>query len=145
MIQRIQTIFLLLAAACIFLLFAFPFASTPADIPNTAFADQVFDINDQIIMLVLFVLAGALAVISIFLFRNRKLQMRLTLLSFFLNLAGIIVSVIFYAQALKTIDNQQDKDELGRFLPLAALVFAIVAYRFIRKDEKLVKSMDRLR
>lgn len=145
MIQRIQTIFLLLAAACIFSLFAFPFASTPADIPNTAFADQVFDINDQIIMLALFVLSGALAVVSIFLFRNRKLQMRLTLLSFVLNLVGIIVSVIYYAQALKTIDNQSDKDELGRFLPLAALVFAILAYRFIRKDEKLVKSMDRLR
>ncbi len=96
-------------------------------------------------MLALFSLAGITAIVSIFLFKNRKIQMRLTLLSFIITVAGIVWSFVFYSQALKELNDQPYKDELGRFLPLLALVFTMLAYRFIRKDEKLVKSMDRLR
>lgn len=96
-------------------------------------------------MLALFSLAGIAAIGSIFLFKNRKIQMRLTLLSLLVTVAGIVWSFIFYSQALKALSDQTYKDELGRFLPLLALVFMTLAYRFIRKDEKLVKSMDRLR
>ena len=36
-------------------------------------------------------------------------------------------------------------DEFGMYLPVAGIIFALLAYRFIQKDNKLVKSMDRLR
>jgi hypothetical protein len=75
MIQRIQSVFLLLAAASFGGLLSFPLAIS--DKPTAQFlADSVYDITDHIALLVLTILGIAISLITIFLFRNRPLQLK---------------------------------------------------------------------
>jgi hypothetical protein len=146
MIQRIQTIFLLLAGGSSFGLFGLPFASSAEAVAGSAiFSDGVFNIMDNAGLIGLFAASGVLALISIFVFRNRMLQMRLTIFSFIASLIGIVLGVVYFMQHSNDIGQMEVKDELGLYLPVLTLVFLLVAYRFINKDEKLVRSMDRLR
>jgi len=148
MIQRIQSIFLLLAAACAFALFALPFASVEVPETNVAssiFADGVYDIQDHIGTIVLFCLAGGLAFISIFLFNNRKLQMTLSRFAIIFNIIGLVLAIILFYNEVQGMGEEMPDDRLGIFLPILFIVFTLLGLRFIGKDEKLVKSMDRLR
>jgi len=88
-------------------------------------------------------LAGALAIAAIFLFNNRQLQSRLSLASFIVGILGCILSVVFLMQDPMASDNIDDG--LGIYPAIASLIFALLAMRFIKKDDNLVKSMDRLR
>lgn len=147
MIQRIQSIFLFLAAAAAFCLFAFPFASSNKAVSDSAIlGDQVYNIQDNIALLALFCLAGGLAFVSIFLFNNRKRQLLVARLAIIANIIGFILALIlfFNDKAIGSSDATVD-DGIGVFLPAVFLVFGLLANHFINKDEKLVKSMDRLR
>ena len=148
MIQRIQSIFLLLAAACAFGLFALPFAEVAEPTVNTVspiFEDGVFDIKDQIGTMILFCLAGALTFGSIFLFNNRGLQMRLSRFAIIANIIGLVLAIVMFFNNKDLIGTQSPEDGLGIYLPILFIVFALLALRFIGKDDKLVNSMDRLR
>ncbi len=107
------------------------------------FADAAFTVQDHIALLALFAVAGALAVASIALFKNRSLQMRLSLLSSFALLAALAFGIMLFVMDRPAATGTSIA--LGAFLPLAALLLLLLAYRFIKKDEKLVRSMDRLR
>ena len=143
MIQRIQSIFLLLAGAASFSLFMLPFASTSeAQVDSVLFADAAFNVQDNTIMMGVFAACGLLLVLAIFLFNNRQLQMKMTLLGLILAVAGVGASGYFLSQdaAFKLAEPSG-----GVIMPIATFVFAILAHRYINKDEKLVKSVDRLR
>ena len=145
MIQRIQTVFLLLAAIAFFLLFQFPFAVS--DIANPGFlADKDFDIYDNIVLVVLTVLGGLIALVAVFLYKNRPLQIRLSYLVIIVGILLILVAaVLFYNEAANIMDKVGVSDGTGIFMPVLAFIFGFLAARFIRKDEKLVRSADRLR
>ena len=146
MIQRIQSVFLLLASAAAFALFAFPFASTQDAVSASAmFADSQYDLSDNIALLILFCLAGGLAFISIFMFKNRKTQLLLGRFAIVANLIGLVLAIALFMQDRENLGSVDPDDGIGLYLPIAFLVFALLATRFITKDEKLVKSMDRLR
>jgi len=146
MIQRIQSIFLLLASAAAFGLFGLPFASTSEGVSSSAlFADQIFSIMDSPFLLGLFCLAGGLSLISIFLFRNRKTQLLVGRLAIVANLIGLVLAIILFIQDQKNLGAAEPNDGFGLYLPLLFLVFGLLAQRYILKDEKLVRSMDRLR
>ncbi|HZV72065.1 MAG TPA: DUF4293 domain-containing protein [Saprospiraceae bacterium] len=145
MIQRIQTIFLILTLAVFAILFKLPFATS--DKPSAQFlSDKVFDITDHPALIGLTLLGGVLALISIFLFKNRKLQLKL---GYFIIIMAILlpgIAFLLFTKESAAIDPTiQVHDQAGMFIPVAAILFAGVANYFIRKDEKLVKSMDRLR
>lgn len=146
MIQRIQSLFLLLAAGSAFSLFALNFASTNNAISQSAiFGDGLYNIQDNIALLILFCLAGGLAFVSIFLFKNRKTQLLLSRIAIVANVIGFILALILFFNDMGTLGEATPNDELGIGAPIAFLIFGILAMRFINKDEKLVKSMDRLR
>jgi hypothetical protein len=146
MIQRIQSIFLLLAAGGALGVFGLPFASTPKAVNSSSiFADSLYNVFDNPALIALFGIGGALALVSIFLYKNRKLQMRLTIFSFIAVLIGTVLGVVFFMTSSSEMGEAAVNDEFGLYLPAVALVFALLAYRFINKDEKLVRSMDRLR
>ena len=146
MIQRIQTVFLFFAAACGFGSLAVPFATTPATIQNSAlFSDATYSVQDNIGLLVLFAVAGALATAGIFLFKNRPLQLKICRFAIIANVLGLILAVILFWQNLNSMGDVMPDDGAGAYLPFVFLVFGVLALRFIRKDENLVKSMDRLR
>ncbi len=145
MIQRAQSIFLLIAAIAFALLFQFPFAIS--DIANEGFlADKDFDVFDHIALMILSGLAAVLSLISIFLFKKRKMQIRMTYLGMIVGISVLITAgAIFYEQAIIVFEQTAIHQRLGLYLPIIGLVMGIFAIRFIRKDEKIVKSMDRLR
>lgn len=146
MIQRIQSIFLLLAGGAALGLFGLPFARTPEAIEGSViFSDALYNVNDQIGLSVLFGLAGALALIAIFLFRNRSLQSKASLSALILNAGGLVFGIYYLTQNITEAGKQAINDGLGMYLPVLSILFCFLAYRFIRKDEKLVRSMDRLR
>ncbi len=145
MIQRIQSVFLLLVSAGFFSLFGFPFATTDASASN-ALNDQVFEVMDNPILLVLAALGGVLALINIFLFRNRKRQMHIGILLIVLGiLLGIAAFVLFMQESQELPKQATVHDAVGTYIPFVIIAFSVAANYFIRKDEKTVRSMDRLR
>ncbi len=146
MIQRIQTIFLLLAAASGFGVLATPFATTSTTVQDSVlFADAIYNVQDNAGLLVMFALAGALSLASVFLFKNRQTQMKICRLAIIANILGFVLAIFIFWRDLAAIHAVTPSDGMGAYLPLAFLVFGILALRFIRKDEETVKSMDRLR
>ena len=109
-------------------------------------------------LLTLAILAGVIGLVCILLFKNRRLQMRLTALGFMATLIYVFLlffwAVDKYADVLsndgmlKTI-LEGAKPEVawaaGAFIPMVALVFFFLAQRAIRKDEMMVRAADRLR
>ena len=145
MIQRLQTIFLLLAAACFGGLFGLPLLKSTAPSAQML-ADQVYEIKDHTGLLAGTGLIILLTLLTIFLYKNRKLQVQLT---------WVIVTccVLFLGMAYFFLTQENGNNisalglavQAGSFLPILTILFCILAARNIRKDDKLVKSMDRLR
>lgn len=139
MIQRIQSFWLLLAAAFAALTFRFPFYSG-----NTLQNDPVGNVREVLasshMLLLVFtavLVAGNLAII--FFYKNRKLQLRLTIIALIISIIDVI---IYFMQIRKfTSGNISLTSVFVFFIP----IFLLLAARGIWKDEKLVKSLDRLR
>lgn len=143
MIQRIQTIYLFLASAALFGLFALPLATTDKAAESSAlFADTQFDLFDQTPLLAIIVLAGVVLFATIFLFNNRKLQMNLTKVGVLLVVvASVFGGYTWWGDSAKELAEP----DFGIALPILAILFAWLAHRGINADEKLVRSVDRLR
>ena len=146
MIQRIQTLFLLLAGGLVFALLGVPFAATPAPVSASAlFSDGNYAISDSPALLGFYLLGGALALGSIFLFKNRKLQIKLGIFAFIAILLGLVLTVRLFIQDPIMEQDAMPGDGWGIIFPVVAMVAILIAQRYIRKDENLVQSMDRLR
>ena len=145
MIQRIQSIFLLLSGACLGGTFALPFADSAQPVPGTLFADSYFSNSDHIGLMVLFGLAALASIAAIFLYNNRPLQKNISWASILLALGAIAFGVFFFMQQADAMGSVAVDEEPGALLPIAALVFDFLAIRSINKDERLVRSADRLR
>ncbi len=138
MIQRIQTIWLLLAAGCAFASLKLSFYSGNKIINNEKqFA--YLTANENILLTVLSVAVGIAALILIFLFRDRKMQMRLT----FLNLVISLLNIFLYFKAMKNF--AEGRIDWSCVFVFAIPVFLFLAFRGIYSDQKLIKNADRLR
>jgi hypothetical protein len=138
MLQRIQSVWLLLATAFDAVTFRFPFYSGDWEKDTVA---AVIDLNAKttIWLTILTVLTGILAFVTIFLFDNRKLQLRLSYLGIFLTLVLLTLYIV-------EIENFfTGTVALWAIFYFAILACFIMAARGISKDEKLIRSMDRLR
>lgn len=149
MIQRIQSIYLLLAAAVTGLQFALPYATAPANTPATTtavFADGQFNPVDNIGLLGLAVLGAVLSAVAIFLFKNRPLQGRLAGLGMVVSvLAVALLGVVFFNVNKNLPAGSVVSYGIGGALPVLAIVLNWLAQQAIRKDDEKVRSMDRLR
>ncbi|WP_026935403.1 DUF4293 domain-containing protein [Christiangramia echinicola] len=136
MLQRIQTIYLLLAAVVSAgLIFVFSLWENSA-------GESVYA-QDVLIAFGMFLASAAISLVSIFMFKNRKLQFVLGRLNIILNL--FLLGVFVYWSL--TLPGEMDISEkgIGMFLPIISIVFIVLANKAIKKDEDLVKSVDRLR
>lgn len=149
MIQRIQSIFLLLAAAAGFGQFAAPYLSTESGNPATALpalADNALNPFDNPGLLGLCALSGIVSLVAIFLFRNRVLQARLSGGGAIASLLLLVLVVFVVFQITQQIPaGGSTHYGAGLALPVLGMAFNWLAVRFIKKDENLVRSMDRLR
>ncbi len=85
-----------------------------------------------------------IAVIEIGKFENRLLQLKLAALNSLL-MAGAIGSSVYFATRLIKANQLAGEYGLGLWLPAVAMISNMIANRFIRKDEKLVRDSDRIR
>ncbi len=126
-------------------MFALPFASTSSNEPEGLFSDSVYNIMDNPALLGLAVVGVAIAVIALFMFKKRSVQMRLGYLGMVVAILIPVIALLYFSSQVNDLSDQPTADEFGMFVPGLALIFFVIANYFIRKDEKLVKSMDRLR
>jgi peptidoglycan/LPS O-acetylase OafA/YrhL len=146
MIQRIQSLFLLAAGGLSFALLGVPFAATSETVGASAlFSDAQYSVYDSPALLAFYLLGGLLALVSIFLYRKRTLQIRVGIFSFIAILIGMVLTAILFMQDAIIEHSVQPNDRAGIFLPFLSLIALLLAQRYIRKDENLVRSMDRLR
>ncbi len=150
MIQRIQTVFLLLALVCMGLFLWMPLIGVEAakfsDFTQGYAIGHTLPIGDQpYIMFFNAILTGSAAgllLIAIFAFKNRDFQMMLCWFAIVLMLSAQAfvyykyLNKVFLGDVLLTYWN---------LLSVGAIVFLILSIVYIRKDEETIKSLDRLR
>ena len=153
MLQRKQTLWMLLAVICAALTFKFSFYSGNVVVGNNghvflqekalpilSFGKDSAGAGSVLILIVtVLLLAGTL--INMFNFKARTKQLWITIGLFFLSLLNILL----YWWKSGTPSFTEGSYNLGAALSLAIPVFLILAANGIRKDQKLVKSADRLR
>ena len=146
MIQRIQTLFLLLTVIATGLVFVFPFATTEQAVGSSEiFADQAYTPTDNMVLLVFFAVVGVLALVDIFLFKQRTRQLMVGRITVLLYLVAIILMVVFFMTDSSGLETPGLDDGLGVYAAITGLIGVALANHFIKKDEKLVRSADRLR
>ncbi|QNF33489.1 DUF4293 domain-containing protein [Adhaeribacter swui] len=163
MIQRIQSVFLfLIAIAMICVLFLPIWSKTDTDgqqyvlnafslaaisTPDATGATPAPVSKSTIVIAILAILAALVALYEIFQYKNRLTQMKLGFLNTLL-LAGLMGSCFYYVSYVgedMVKGAGRGEYEAGFYFPLIALALNALANRFIRKDEQLVRSVDRLR
>jgi len=141
MIQRIQTVWLFLAALFAALTYKIPFYKYIGSKLSPENKPILKDLVASSDFLLLLFTAGLTAgcVIIIFLYKNRKQQLWLTVVA-----AGLsIINIVLYFANIKRIES--GGMSLGALFAFAIPIFLGLAIKGIWKDEKLVKSLDRLR
>lgn len=152
MIQRIQTIWLLLAAITIsFLLFIPMVTTTVGNVEYRVLATGLYqktgEVSKQIEaylpLLISTIAVAVMCLVNIFNFKNRTTQKRLIIANVLL-----IIGLSFWcSQYAKKIPGglETANYNVGMFLPVIAILFCILAIRGINNDDKLIRSADRLR
>ncbi|WP_276381738.1 DUF4293 domain-containing protein [Flavobacterium sp. H4147] len=138
MLQRIQTVYLILAFVVTgVLLFFMPLWTLNTGKPFYFMQDQVYS--------VLLALSTMLTIVSIISFKKRQNQFVMNRLNIILNL--ILLGLFVYRSlnlSGETVNAVSEKG-IGMFMPIVSIVLLVLANKAIKKDEDLVKSVDRLR
>ena len=136
MLQRIQTIYLLIVTAIsAVLVFLLPLWQLES-------GDSFFA-KDSFLIIVLFLGSAVLALLSIFMYKNRQLQFVLGRLNIILNF--FLLGFFVYQSLNLSGETSVLEKGIGMFLPIVSIVLLVFANKAIKKDEDLVKSVDRLR
>lgn len=160
MIQRIQTLYLLLVCiGCILLIF-FPLAQYDCGVQGIyifyAYGLKYTGDTHTLVqplftspLPLLLLLTLIIIFISIFFYKKRKTQILLINIGFLLQMIFIGLIFLLYAghfeKFLQPHLVSRISYHFGIFLPLIMLLFLILAGRAVRKDEALVKSTSHLR
>lgn len=153
MIQRIQSVYLLFASLSLFALFIFPVATvfdngtikkiTVNGVYETV-DNTIVQTENFMLLTIATVVLAVLPLVLIFLYKNRKKQMLYVYL-----LAALIIAYSYWlASVLKQATTallQMSDYGIGVGLSSVSIVFLVLAAKGIYRDEKLVKSADRLR
>ena len=140
MIQRKQTLWLLLATIAAFLTLQFPFyTGNVVDTITNVNAFTELNARYNILITIISVAVGVIALITIFLYNDRKKQIVFSTLNCLLS---ITVIVLYFLQIKKFTDGAISITSLIALVIPVLIVLAIIG---IYKDEKLIKSVDRLR
>ncbi len=159
MIQRIQTVYLLLVVVCMGLLACF--APIQFLTPETAELQQQYElgflhvqnitdpanvtnVSSVWALAVLEAAIATLALVTIFLFKKRLLQARLCIINVFLMIGYYAVLAVYIFFACKQLGVDWFIN-VWAALPIVGIILSFMAMRAIAKDEALVRAADRLR
>ena len=149
--QRIQTVFLAIAILVLLVSLVLPIwsATTSGETKIlTAFYylnNGTYQYNPYSLTAILAIAAATLAFIEITKFKNRLTQIKLGALNSLFLVGVLFLSFYFSSQLMKELVGSKGQYGLGMWLPFGAVVCNLLANRFIRRDEKLVRDSDRLR
>ncbi|MDE5808853.1 MAG: DUF4293 domain-containing protein [Muribaculaceae bacterium] len=136
MIQRIQSIYLLVATvlAGFFCMSSYNAVKIEEEILN------IYP-KDNPVILIVSILVALLLFISIFLFKDLKRQKTVILISMFLIVAlGVSIFILMMTNSAGLVSWSY-----GALLLVGALIFALLAYRAISSDQKILRDSDRIR
>lgn len=159
MLQRVQTLFLagviIVMAAALFLpVWEEAHPNTSESLTMHAWYSVRSDASGvQETIYVPFFVAGSLVLITcivaafeVFKYSNRPTQLKLGKLNSLLLMAALgVLFYLVYTQEDKILPNENGDYQAGIILPIVAMILNFMAGRFINKDEKLVRSVDRIR
>ena len=143
MIQRIQTIYLLIASAISGgLIFVFNLWN---NLKDEVFALELFERESLLLKIIplLFILSAVVSFTTVFLFKNRKLQFVVGRIIILINL--FLLGLLIYVSLTLPGEVSISEKGIGMFLPILVILLIVFANKAIKKDEDLVKSVDRLR
>ncbi|MDD4631302.1 MAG: DUF4293 domain-containing protein [Proteiniphilum sp.] len=150
MLQRIQTLFLLLAAAAMLVASVTPLAFFIYEGDKvTLEAMGVYldgTLNDSTWgQFALGMVSSVLSLITVFLYKQRMLQIRLSVFNVLLMIGFYLYFgfIIYKLLPMETLEFQ--KVGVGIIMPMIALILTILAIRNIGADEALIRSLNRLR
>jgi len=136
MIQRIQSLFLVIVAILTGIL---PFFfNLWIDVDGT----EVFA-NNELLISIAFYASAVLAIWSMVQFKNRKSQFVINRLNMILNV--FLLGFFVYRSLNLSGETSVSEKGIGMLIPVFSIIFLVLANRAIKKDEDLVKSVDRLR
>ena len=153
MIQRLQSIFLLVMTIALLVATTVPIWTQTGAFSLSAWQLQEISVPGALTHRMPYVLLGVccwlaaiVALYEFFRYDNRVLQLRLGTLNNLLVLI-MLCSTLYLTQkkAALSLVNAPGKYQPGFFLLIVALAGNLLASHFIRKDEKLVRSADRMR
>ena len=131
MIQRIQSIYLFVAAISMTLI--------SFKVPVYILNETLFMAQDDTKMFVLTIVGAIFSLLGLFMFKNRKFQLKLIRLTILIQMIiGIRLFVLF--NKFEVVLNNS-----FLFLLAFTLIALIMAYRAVKKDDDLVRSVDRIR
>ena len=131
MIQRIQSIYLFVAAISMTLI--------SFKVPVYTLNETLFMAQDDTKMFVLTIVGAIFSLLGLFMFKNRKFQLKLIRLTILIQMIiGIRLFVLF--NKFEVVLNNS-----FLFLLAFTLIALIMAYRGVKKDDDLVRSVDRIR
>ena len=180
MIQRIQSFWLVLAMCCMVLCFMVPVAQYQMNVPSTGqkveaelnllakdnpeMLNEIANLDPLVVysqkasgfhtwpLVAVAALTALVAVVCIFLYRNRVRQMRMVAVGFLFNVAYVFLLFFWAVDAYgKTVLRAMQGTDLqviwyvGAYAPIVSLLFFVLAHRGIKKDEAKVRTADRLR
>ena len=145
MIQRIQSLYLLLAAVSYAALFFLPIVTTKTPF-GTIMADGVFYTTEHSWLTAFAALATVVIAVTILLYNNRPLQLKMSLLATLFSAAWIFMALY----KIVVLDTKGGEDifvshSIAFFALLAGILFTALGFYNIKKDESTVRSMDSLR
>lgn len=156
MIQRIQSVYLFIAAIATAAMFYFPVTSfylnkySYFNLSLNGISDEKFGVVNTIPLIVTTVLLIVLIFSGIFLYKNRLLQIKIIRFGVLLNIGFIII--LYFGYIDKIVSDFINKGEIieveyrfGSYIPLVTIVLLILAISGVMKDEKKVRAADRLR
>ncbi len=143
MLQRIQTVYILLSIIATGLLFVFPVWTNGA---TAGVSIGSIGAGTHIILMMVWLVMILLQFVPLFLYKHRKRQITFCKVGIFMNFIFIALALIFINEEKNLFSNFYIQDfRIGALLPFASVLFLFLATKNIRKDEELVRSMDRLR
>ncbi|WP_224483731.1 DUF4293 domain-containing protein [Robertkochia aurantiaca] len=99
--------------------------------------------QDDLFYSVFFLVSAAIAFVTVFLYKNRKSQFVINRLNIILNF--VLLGFFVYRSLILSGETQVSEKGIGMLLPVISIVLLVLANKAIKKDEDLVKSVDRLR
>ncbi|MFA6126969.1 MAG: DUF4293 domain-containing protein [Bacteroidales bacterium] len=152
MIQRIQTIYLLISLIAWTMLFFFPFIGFTQDAGEAwkLYAGGIKEVATGKVlmvtlpMVILFVLVELLTLFSVITYKLRAFQLRLTVLSMMLQILSYGIIALYVIQG-KNLLNAHPALLFFSAMPLVAAICSFLAFRGIRRDMLLLRGLDRLR